>query len=1039
MKKKNDKKAALLAVAVMGFGVSHLGAVWADDHEFADDFSVNSLRYGISNFSDSSGIYSVDYVDGALRLSSTGNESGPGNANLQLSESTDRLVADVTLSSESMLLEQENYSGSNLFLEGYFGNDTHQSMPESGINEGDIWVQLGFGVDQYGNTGASYCLRRINAEGIWFDLGDFGTELCNNIEGSESLQLDTRYQASILLDRPGATFTLQIGELSQQVSLTGDLFTPLRREQRVQIWQSGIPGTAVGLVHGITTDNFADDFGQTAPVLVRYFVSNNYDGLTRDLRIENGRARLFAATNEASDGTSSELWTRSTGDYLEAVVNLSSSSTLSSENRDSRVGILLKLVAYNDIQAGGIDGSLGDVEARIRLRTSSDGRRSAQYCLFREDTPNFSGTSGLLGNDRQCIDFPLLPELDRDYRIAIALDRTNATMTFRLDGHTVGVPITTGIFDSGNARRYIAAEANDNASALVFVDNLRTAPEAITATEAVNGETVSPAFPDPVDPASTAVESTIAHPFDFTDYTPQLDFVDDFSGVTTDFGFSTGRDRGEAGVSWQDGAVVLENNSFADNDDGNWTEFYLNQPTDRIEAVVSLSSESRLPPSGEAEAQIQIRAVFYNDTQDFGFNDQEGDIEAVLQIRQNGDGRRRVRADLRRRDEGGNGGDDLLNDVEEVRNGLEAIVPNLDQPYRISLALDRENGVLRYTLDDLTFDYPIPTGIFRPVQLRTLISVNHRGSSGVAIGRIHSISTDAVAQDFSMAPPVFAPYPPSWNTQRPGRSATVVDGRLRLEADGSVTSGRDPGINTLHASDYVSATLELSSDSVVQPEGRVHVEVHGILYNDLPDGQVEGSSEGRVFSAVRLIADGNGELSVQHCAYRSNTADFSDSTELFGGDDDNCPSFPVSPAFDTPYNAFIKLDRENATLTYGFDGETVVYNIPTAISNARPFNGVRARTTDDSKVVAYVDDLAFAENPVPLVDSSSSLVADVTPDSTQGTDATTDNNDNANSDSSGGGSSGGGCSLSRTGAIDPSLPALLTLSLLFMFYRRIKR
>ena len=243
---------------------------------------------------------------------------------------------------------------------------------------------------------------------------------------------------------------------------------------------------------------------------------------------------------------------------------------------------------------------------------------------------------------------------------------------------------------------------------------------------------------------------------------------------------------------------------------------------------------------------------------------------------------------------------------------------------------------------------------------------------------------------------------------------------MRLEADGTLTSGRDPRITALGASDYVGASIELSSESVVAADGRVLVGVSGSMYNDLPGGVIEdGNNEGLVFAAIRITAEGD-ERFVQYCAFRGNNSDFSDETELLGGDPDNCPRFATVPEFDTGYPAFIKLDRTASTLTFGFNGETVVYNITTPINNVRPFHGVRARTTDDSKVVAWADDLSFAENPVPLAESASALVQDVSASVTDGGDT-----DSQSSESSSGG-----------GAFGPTGVLLMLLTTLCSLRRR---
>jgi len=487
-------------------------------------------------------------------------------------------------------------------------------------------------------------------------------------------------------------------------------------------------------------------------------------------------------------------------------------------------------------------------------------------------------------------------------------------------------------------------------------------------------------------------------------------------------------------VYWQDGAVVLETNTAENNENGNYTEFYLDPKTDSVEAVIGLSSRTNLPPTNDTGAEIQVRATFFNDTQDYGFNGQDGDFEASVKISLGSDGRRRFRANLRRRDVDGRSGDDLLSDNQELEDGLLSLVPELDKDYRIMLRIDRENQVLTFGIDDNTFDYQIPTGVFLPNQRRAIISVNQWGPSGIAVGRIVSIKTNTFAEDFSQSAPVLAPYRPNFSAQHPGRVVEVVDGRLRLEADGALSSGRDPRLVALSASDYVGADIELSSESTLLADGEVLVEVSGTFYNDLPAEarDPETPNIGNVFAKVSVIREGDNSMHAQYCAFRVNDQNFDSLTELLGGDEKNCPQFMDLPALDTAYPAFVKFDRQAATLTFGFNGAEVVYNITTTMSATRPFNGVKASTSDGSKVVAWVDDLAFSENAVPLSMSESQLVFDASAQPSEpagsgngsgngGGDGERPLNDGTNS------TGGSGCSVGvRSGGFDPTL--------LFMFF-----
>ena len=750
----------------------------------------------------------------------------------------------------------------------------------------------------------------------------------------------------------------------------------------------------------------------------RYF-TNFESGTTVEI-LEDKLAVEAVSSSEEDFWTDAELDLQQPTDYLEAELVLSSESEISLP--DHRLFAGLQGTLFNTEADGGVDQYLGDVRAEISFEARGDGLRRVEICFARFDDAEGNNRVSMLNpddpNDR-CETLPMFLEFDTPYRASLSLDREASSFTFRVNEIVRTVPIDNNIFRAANPNARASIAARNGGIAIGTIDNIRSAQNVLTVAEEAAGQSQPIPFPEPVDPSTIQVDSTIAFPFDFFNVEPRLDFVDDFSGITSDFGFWGGRDRGDSGVSWSDGSIKLETNTAAGNDNGNFTEFYLDPKTDSLEAVVSLSSESRFEP-GNTGAEISIRATYYNDTQEFGFNDDEGDLQASMALQFEGDGRRRLRVRLERRDSDGDLNDNVLDDIVEFEDGLAAIVPNLDQPYKLSIAIDRVSRVIRYGVDDQFTDYQIPSEIFLPSQRRALISVNHYRGSGVAVGRIHSVRTDTIDEDFSTGAPVIAPYRPTFNAQYPGRVVEVIDGRLRLEADGTLTSGRDPRITALGASDYVGASIELSSESVVAADGRVLVGVSGSMYNDLPGGVIEdGNNEGLVFAAIRITAEGD-ERFVQYCAFRGNNSDFSDETELLGGDPDNCPRFATVPELDTAYPAFIKLDRAVSTLTFGFNGETVVYNITTPINNVRPFHGVRARTTDDSKVVAWADDLSFAENPVPLAESASALVQDVSASVTDGGDT-----DSQSSESSSGG-----------GAFGPTGVLLMLLTTLCSLRRR---
>ena len=841
-------------VVALCLGFSPLGA-----NEFADDFSVNSTRYASGSFNDSSRIREITTDAGAVRMAAIGNESGPGSAYLEFDSKTDSLEVDLTLSSESELTESNDFSAATIFVEGYFYNDTFDTAMQSS-QDGDVWINLTYGVDQFGNTNAHYCFSRSDANGFRENLSDeSGTDFCNQLAVQGVLNLDTRYTASITLDRDAKQAMLSIGEFSRTIDIPGDIYPPSQNRMRLQAWQNGLPGTVVAFFHRITTDEFADDFASVEPVLGRY---QPFAAAGSSQRIANEELLLSTTSNADNDdwfNAGLEL-VNPTG-YLEAKVAIADELLI--VDQGDRLDMRFESLLYNDTVDGGFDGRTGDVRAELVMEMRGDGRKRVEYCLRRYDDADANTRTGLLDGST-CRNLPVVLETGRVYRMAMGLDRTAPAVVFQIDGHRVEVPVETGIFSAAQGFDRVQLSTRNGVSAVVSVDDLRSSPAALTASEIASGLTAPAAFPEAVEQQDLLVDSTLFQAFSFNSPDPVLDFVDDFSGPSSQFGFWGGRDRGESAVYYKDGAIHLESNVAPGSDRGNYTELRLAGETDAIEALVSLSSQSRYELTGDTGGQVQVRATFYNDTQDYGFNDNEGDMMARLRLTQDGDGRRRVRVNLHRIGPNDDWGDNLLEDVQELESGLEAIVPSLDTPYRLRLSLDRVNRVLRYEVDEQSYGYQIPSEIFVPARRDLLVAVDHWRNSGATVGLVHSITTDTIDENFALSPPVLAPYRPDFNGRYPGRKAEVVDGRLRLYADGTLTSGRDPRITALKTSRFVGADIELSSDTQLQPDGEVFVGVSGTLFGDIPEAEMQSNSEGHWFAATRLTATGTGDRYVQY-------------------------------------------------------------------------------------------------------------------------------------------------------------------------------
>jgi len=401
-----------------------------------------------------------------------------------------------------------------------------------------------------------------------------------------------------------------------------------------------------------------------------------------------------------------------------------------------------------------------------------NGRREAQYCLIYTD--EFGENIGLLEDGEVCDSFPLAVEIDTPYRLAAALDRENSTMTFRVDGFTEVVELETGIFQARVPQSRVTVNTGGPAIAVVNVDDVRNSPDSLTNMEITQGLLAPEEFPAPIDLASLQVDSTVLDPFVIT-FPEPVDFVDDFSTDTSQLGFSSGSQRGDASVRYTNGALELQVNSTGvDSNEDNFAEFLVTDTSDSLTARLSLSSDSRLPADPEARSTTSISAVFHNDTQDGGFDNREGDIQVGLGMQLRGDGRRQINIDGRRRNADGSSESFRLFELEEFAP-INNFIPELDTIYEFGVRLDRENGVIVYSINDINVEYLLDGVAFEPAQSRLVVQVFHQGESGVGIGHIHSIETDNFSSDFGLGVPPFAPYRPGFE-----RPQTDSQGRCRL-------------------------------------------------------------------------------------------------------------------------------------------------------------------------------------------------------------------------------------------------------------------
>ncbi|MCB1755863.1 MAG: hypothetical protein KDJ38_10095 [Gammaproteobacteria bacterium] len=222
--------------------------------------------------------------------------------------------------------------------------------------------------------------------------------------------------------------------------------------------------------------NFAEDFSSGTIPAERFEIDKSGES---DITVVDGKARLTAVAPEGA-AVNTRLLLLGETDYFEAEVVLSSESVTSGTGR-SRVqmaGIL-----YNDSAESGVDGHTGDVWAGISLGKDVDDSLWIFACLERSDDADFGATSALLLNENgnECVHLapPLVPEMDKAYKVSIELDREAGKVSFTFDSETREYIINTPIFKSANESKEVRARREEGAgTTVVFVDNVRTSETA---------------------------------------------------------------------------------------------------------------------------------------------------------------------------------------------------------------------------------------------------------------------------------------------------------------------------------------------------------------------------------------------------------------------------------------------------------------------------------------------------------------------------------------------------------------------------------
>ncbi len=991
-------QAALLATCV---GTS---AVWAQSTEFADDFSTNTIRYTTEYRVSGANGATASNVEGGVELSVRSENDEYVEARVSVIEQVQSL--GITGRFDTTATSLNEGGDALLSIGGTLFNDSNNGVIDSDSHFGDIYLGLNSGVFPDGSTNLFVCMGREGENGFE-DYGIF--EDGNACQDYSAIAPAAGDELDIAFSITGPSeITIRSGVQSDVITLPGTVHAPNRPYNYIQLGTSGNSGTSTFLLESVSTDDVVDDFSVTPPVLDRYNIFA--DAGDNALSWQDERVRVAYSTT-SDDYSGVDIRFNSITSYLEATLEFSADSDIASVG--SSVEADIRSEVANDTQDGGFDGRVGDIRADISLVNRYNGLRRAEYCLYRYVDAAGDEREGLLnGGANRCVEFPVRVEFDTPYRVAIAVDEVSGTVTFRLNGFSHVEALSGPLYEAAEPRMRVSMGAFGGGELLGYIDDVRNSPSALTASEVASGSGTPTAFPAEPSAESLMVDSTLDAPFDLAE---PVGFVDDFSSDTSLLTIEVGSEAGSSSFTYTDGAVELQAHSTRDPDEGGGsTAFDIIRPTDSIRVRAAVTSDSRIPAGGDAEASFDLEAVFLNDTADGGYQGRAGDIQTKIRIRFEGSGRARVEAEMARRDESGSNQRLNVFPDGEDRYYFNDFLPVLDQAYDISIRLDRELGAMVYAIDEEEIRIPLTSDIFVPAQRRIQVRAYHRGTSGRAVVRLFSVETDTELLNFAEAPPVIAPYRTPFDATGPGSEVSAEAGRLKLITDGRISGDTtNTNFRLRGNSTHVGAEIELSGDSVIGAAGFAMVGLGGSLYTDLDNGP--DNSEGTVFSTVRLHSNSEQGRYVEYCAYRSNDESFSDAVELLGGDPDNCPRFTTVPELDTSYPASVSLDPVAMTLTLRFADEMHVHNIGTDIFiDADQFNGVRVRASGNSMAVGYVDNLAFAEDAVPLAQSDDNLGSIGSDTPVSGVDSgDTGSDTGGDTEASGGssGGSGGGCSV----------------------------
>ena len=468
--------------------------------------------------------------------------------------------------------------------------------------------------------------------------------------------------------------------------------------------QSNVTGEAE-LFYTDTLD-LVDDFESGLPAysLNRFRLSGQDDGISAT--DQGARLRV---TSDDFDGSGIEIGTvEDTSDSVTARIRFSNESTEIDSASDNDVRVELQGVFFStrdpdEPLATDDDPRTGEADIRFALRNylpggfsrillcasvrNADGSRSD----FVPGTEDGDG-DGCAGAAPPFDSF----ENDREYVIGIGVDRDAKLVRFRIDDQTLEYPFDADVFPAIEPRHELRVGARGPGN-LALVDLFEFATE---------------------DAGPLAIGDVGA----FDTY-----LLDDNRSIAND----PSKER-----SVDDGRLRLVSIGRQANESV-FNGLTINGNTDYLEADLTLSSESELLGEGSS-ATVRLSGVQYNDITNGGFNGNEGDNRATLELTT---GRGRVVGQaclIRFQAADSNACRVFQNPVAFCRPFSSELA--FDTAYKASLDFDRDNKLLTYTLDGEQITHLVTTNAYLPASNAKLVDTRMIGA-GQAVGFVDNLRT----------------------------------------------------------------------------------------------------------------------------------------------------------------------------------------------------------------------------------------------------------------------------------------------------------